>query len=133
MRIRMPRGHLELNLAGSTYLPDEEGAFDVPDHHGVNLIDVHGAERAPLQADFDAEAEAIALRIAQTKQALVLLEDDLKAAYSRAEAAKSRTKKTADAKAATEKQAAEKAAVEKAAAEKAAAEKAAAAGGKGAG
>jgi hypothetical protein len=121
MRIRMPRGHLELSVAGVTLKPDEEGAFDVPDSHGLELIAVHGAERAPLLADFDAEVQSIELRIAQTKQSLTLLEDDLKAARGRAEAAKARAKK-----------AAEKAVADKAAADEAA-KKAAGAGGKAAG
>lgn len=88
----MPKGHHELSLAGVKYLPDEEGAFNVPDGHGAELISVHGAVLEKSSQDLEADAVAAELVAKQAQQRADAAADDAEAARAKAEKAKAKKK-----------------------------------------
>lgn len=92
IRIRMPRGHLEMTLAGVKYLPDEDGTFSVPDEHAAELISVHGATREATSADLEGVAVAAEQRVAQLTQQLAAVTEEAKTARTKADAAKAKAK-----------------------------------------
>ena len=94
MRIRLPKGHVELSLEGSTYLPDETGAFDVPDHHGHELINAHGAVFEPGAQDLDIVADQAELAASQAKMVYEARQAD--AQKAREVASKAAEKEKAD-------------------------------------
>jgi hypothetical protein len=67
IRVRLTGGYTELNIAGFKYLPDETGAFELPDDIAHEMLRVHGGQKeasgdALEQAVKDAEAALAAAK-----------------------------------------------------------------------
>lgn len=113
----MPKGHAALSLEGHQYLPDEAGAFTVPEQHVAELVRVHGAQVAVSIQDLLAQADDLDSKARAAAKQAETLKQEADAVRKRAAAEDARlkaAKKAADDAAKAAEEAAKKAGAKKA-------------------
>lgn len=92
-RLRIEGGHTEITLAGIRYVPDETGAFEVPQEYAPELIRVHGGKLDPGINALELMVEEIEKDLASLKNHVEVKAKELTAARERLDAYKSSLKK----------------------------------------